>query len=48
LLEEMPKPTEQEKALSWPEFLNWVDNEAPNTDTLAEILKYFGNALRQG
>ena len=32
----MPKPTEQEKALSWLEPLNRVDNEAPNTDTLAK------------
>jgi hypothetical protein len=38
-VEEIPKPTEQEKALSWLEPLNRVDNEALNTDTLAK--KYF-------
>ena len=38
----MPKPTEQEKALSWLEPLNRVDNEAPNTDTLAKnIFNFF-------
>jgi hypothetical protein len=42
-VEEIPKPTEQEKALSWLEPLNRVDNEALNTDTLAKnIFKFFG------